>query len=131
MKRRIGNSRWLLPLLCACSFAFLGTAAAQNRDTKVQRSYALIAGTVFQESGLSLHGADVALEPHREDARTRKLKKLRAVSDRRGEFAFRVPAVSARYTIKVKRAGFAPQEQAVTVSGDERIDLVFRLVSAP
>ncbi|MCC6859844.1 MAG: carboxypeptidase regulatory-like domain-containing protein [Bryobacterales bacterium] len=129
-RKRTGNSGRWLPLCCAAVLAAAGTAAAQHRESRSQ-SYALIAGTVFQESGLSLRGAEVSLEPDPQDARTHKLKKSRAVSDSRGEFAFRVPAVPSRYTVKVKRAGFSPQEKVAAVSGDERIDLVFRLEPAP
>ncbi len=76
---------------------------------------------------MSLRGAEITLIPEPQDAKQHKLKKQQALSDSRGEFALRVPALPARYTIKVKRPGFVDQEKPVQVSGDERLDLVIRL----
>ncbi len=72
-------------------------------------------------------GAALVLEPDREEARKLKLKKQDGFSDARGEFAFRVPAVSSRYTLRLTRKGFVPQNKAVAVSGDERIDLSIQM----
>src|SRR5579863_712956 len=71
---------------------------------KKAEPYAVVAGTVFREDGFSLSGASVTLLP--KDAP--KGKKLEAVSDARGEFAFRVPAGATAYTVKAARKGFRP-----------------------
>ena len=80
---------------------------------------------------MSLRGAELLLIPSPEDAKAHKLKKSEAISDSRGEYAFRVPAQPSRYTIKVRRKGFLGQDKPVEVKGDERIDLIFRLEPAP
>ena len=84
---------------------------------------AIVAGTVFREDGFSLSGASVTLLP--KDAP--KAKKLEAVSDARGEFAFRVPAEGATYVVKAVRKGFQPAEKEASVSGEGRVDVTLIL----
>ncbi|MDX2180268.1 MAG: carboxypeptidase-like regulatory domain-containing protein [Bryobacteraceae bacterium] len=96
------------------SALLLGLAAAAFAEP-----YALVAGSVFRPSGHTLPGAKVTLSPEgggkRREART----------DARGEFAFRVPAKAARYTVKVTAAGLKPASQTVQVQSEERVDLLF------
>ena len=76
---------WMCSLLCSAG------------GKKKPEPYAIIAGTVFQESGFSLRGANVVLTLQGDP----KAKKLQgAVSDVRGEFAFHVPAKPAAYMVK-------------------------------
>jgi hypothetical protein len=105
--------------------ALVAYAAAKNRQTE----YAVIAGTVFREPGYSVRGASVELAPG-DEARKLKVKKMQTVTDSRGEFLFRVPALPASYTVKVKAAELAPQEKPVSVHGDERVDVTFLLAPA-
>ncbi len=83
---------------------------------------AVLGGTVFQENGFSLRGARVVVyyEGHPKDRRE-------AITDMQGEFAVRVPAGKARYTVEVSAQGFTSDKKTVEVTGDERIDLTFRL----
>lgn len=133
-----------LTILClgasACVLACwpLPSAAASGdkQSKKAQNSYALIAGTVFRHSGLSLPGAEITVTPNLEQeqgekAGKQKKKRLKAVSDARGEFAVRVPARPMQYTVSIKAAGFQEQEKQVQIHGDERVDLFFRLEQAP
>lgn len=115
----------MLGAICLGLFAG-GAPAGAGEQQNAQ--YALIAGTVFQDSGLSLRGAELLLVPEPADAKAHKLKKAEAISDSRGEFAFRTPAKPARYTIRVRRKGFLAQEKSLEVKGDERIDINFQLV---
>ena len=94
--------------------------AAGAKDQRKQAPYALIFGTVFQESGLSLPGAG---ELHG----VRKFKKLEAVSDSRGEFAFRVPVEEMTYKLTARAAGYIPQEKTTQAAGEVRVDVFFRL----
>ncbi len=100
--------------------------AACRADSQTSRSYALIAGTVFRDNGRSLPGAEVSLEPAGEPA-ARKRKTLRAISDSRGEFAFRVPPEPAEYRLTAAAAGFQPEQKQVRIEGEQRIDVFFRL----
>jgi len=120
-KRRSGTSLILLLLACV-----LPAEAAKTKAPP--QSYALVAGTVFQESGYALPNAGVTLipDPQGDNART-KVKKLEAISDARGEFVFRVPPGSMQYTVKAAAKGFQPAQKSVSVQGEERVDVTFQL----
>jgi len=107
---------------------FAATAlAAGGTDKKAQTPFALIFGTVFQESGFSLPGARIEIVPAGGLQGARKFKKLEAVSDSRGEFAFRVPVDEMTYKLTVRAAGHVPQEKTTQVAGEVRVDVFFRL----
>ncbi len=116
-----------LLLLAAIAATALGAGA---KDKRAQAPYALIAGTVFQESGFSLPGARIEIVPARELQGARKFKKLEAVSDSRGEFAFRVPVDEMTYTLTARAAGYIPQEKTTQAAGEVRVDVFFRLEPA-
>ena len=105
-----------LAVLLVCGL--LSSAAGKKAEP-----YAVVAGTVFREDGFSLPGASVTLLP--KDAP--KGKKLEAMSDARGEFAFRVPAAAAAYVVKAARKGFQPAEKEASVSGEGRVDVTLIL----
>ncbi len=123
-----GNRRGVLflPLLAVLTPP-VAVAGGQGRK---QTAYALIAGTVFREDGLSLPGARVVLEPQGEACRSRRLKKQEAVSDARGEFAFRVPPVACEYRLMAGAPGFESRNKQVRIEGEERIDVFLRLPKA-
>lgn len=112
--------------ISALSLASPTSPAAKERK-KSPEPYALIAGSVFRNTGFSLAGAEVVVTPVSGPESRARTKKSRSVSDARGEFAIRVPARPMRYTVSVKAPGFQAQEKAVTIGGDERTDLYFRL----
>jgi hypothetical protein len=90
----------------------------------------LVAGTVFREDGRSLPGAEVELSPAANPQAARKSKKMKAVADARGEFAFRVPTAELDYTLTASAPGYQPQEKTVKVGGEVRVDVFFRLEAA-
>jgi hypothetical protein len=98
-----------------------------QRPKRPQETYAIVAGTVFQEDGRLLRGANVTIRAEPEGGAPSRFKPLSLVSDSRGEFAFRVPAMPMRYTVGVKAAGFKMQEKTVSVSGEERVDVFFQM----
>jgi len=119
-------------LLIACCVACLPVctrlaAAGEDKPKKGQEPYALIAGTVFRDTGFSLPGADVTVIPAPEAGSRAKVKKIKAISDARGEFAVRVPAVPMRYTVGVKASGYRAQDKSISITADERVELFFRL----
>lgn len=120
--KRIGASGLLLLVL-----AFVPPASAGKKKA-VAEAYALVSGTVFHEPGLALAGAEVTLIPApQQDGLPVKAKKLQSVTDARGEFVFRVPAASMRYTVKVAAKGYRGEEKTVSVQGEERADVTFVL----
>jgi hypothetical protein len=84
----------------------------------------LIFGTVFTDRGLSLPGAEIRV--HRADE-----KKVRweARSDRRGEFAVRVPR-SAEYELAVRLKGWQDEARRIDAKAGDREDLVIRMQPA-
>jgi hypothetical protein len=115
-------------LVCALSLP----AGADDRDKKDKKkkgeeSYALIFGTVF---GPDLHPVQgVTIKIRRSD---QKKPKWELHSDRRGEFAQRVPAGKAEYLVTAevpKKTGLKPEKPVYTISieNDERQDFVVHL----
>jgi hypothetical protein len=122
---RRGLFRAALFVFCASTIA-----AAGGKDKKPPASYAVVAGTVFRDSGFSLPGAEVELAAGGQSQEAPKFKKMKTVSDARGEFAFRVPPVPRDYRVTVKAAGYQVQEKPVSVPGEARVDVFFRLAPA-
>jgi hypothetical protein len=120
-KTRIGSS-----FVLALALAALASGADKKRAPE---PYGILAGTVFREPGFALPGAEVtALSDDSELARNAlKRKKLSAVSNARGEFAFRVPTAAARYTVKAAAKGYQAQEKTVSIEGEQRVDVTFTL----
>ena len=86
---------------------------------------AVLFGSVFQENGFLLRGARVVVW-NTEQPKERK----EALTDMQGEFAVRVPAGKARYTVEVSAKGFATGQKTVEIEADERVDLSFQLAPA-
>jgi len=134
-----GNSR---PCVCLAArrvlavgvlFSLLLTAAwaAADKSKRTAEPYGLVAGTVFQESGQVLRGAEITVRPDPEGKPSVKLRTATASSDARGEFAVRVPAFPMRYIVSVRAPGFRQQEKTAETSGEERVELFFRLEREP
>lgn len=132
--RKPSGARTAVRLARAVAWTFLflgllsvaGIPAAARKKAK-QASFALIAGTVFRDSGFALPGAEVSVKPSPEGAPNPKIRSVETMSDPRGEFAIRVPAAPMRYTVRVKARGFREQSKPVSISGDERVDVFFHL----
>jgi hypothetical protein len=90
-------------------------------------AFAIIAGTVFRESGFSLPGAEVTLTQEPGDDGRKLAKAQRQTTDARGEFAFRVPAERARYRVTASAKRFEKQEKTVEIQGEERADVTLTL----
>lgn len=121
-KRRIGISLlfWLAAVIPLGVFA-------GDKKTSAQ-PYAVVGGTVFQESGFALPNAVITLSPEPQVGDSAiKAKKMQAISDARGEFVFRVPASLLRYTLRVAAKSHQTQEKSVTVEREERVDVTFQL----
>lgn len=98
--------------------------AAHGWGRKGKGAQAVIAGTVFRDTGFSLPGADVVVKPAPAGGKKQEWK---ASSDARGEFALRVPAGPASYNLIVIANGYRPQEKAVTLAGQERVEFSIQM----
>lgn len=100
-------------------------AGAARPDKKPLAPYALIFGTVWSPQNLPAAGVKVKIR-----RATDKKAKWELISDRRGEFAQRVPAGAADYVIwaDVKTPKGQPRPEAkVHVDNEERVDVSLHL----
>jgi hypothetical protein len=129
-KKRIGISLTAISLtgtsLILLLAALLPAAAAKKKPAL--DVYALISGSVFQESGYALPDATVTLtaEPP-SGGQFVKAEKMEAVSDARGEFIVRVPPGPVHYAIVVAAKGYQSLRKSVAVEGQERVEVTFQL----
>lgn len=100
----------------------LSSSPSAGPEKSEQKSYALLAGTVFTAEGFSLPGVKVTIKRKGE-----KKPKWERVSDRRGEFAVRVPPDPATYEVTTHSDDRENQTKTVKVAGQERVDVFFRL----
>lgn len=123
LKKKIGISRVLPALL----LALLPLAGAPKKKPQLD-VYAIVSGTVFQETGYALPDAEVSVAPEMQPGdSTKKTDKLDAVSSARGEFTFRVPPGPARYTISVAAKNYRAQQKSVAVQDQERVEVTFQM----
>jgi len=97
-------------------------------DKKPKQVRSVIAGTVFRDPGFAVPGAEIEMIEVRTDGK--KAKPLKTVTDGRGEFAFTVPPVEAKYRVKASAKGLQPEEKETTSSPGVRMDVFFSLKPA-
>jgi hypothetical protein len=122
-----GSFCLLLALLLLAGGIWSGKPAfaAPNPQQKPSYTDCILYGNVFTADGHLFEGADVHVR-----RATDKKPKWEAYSDRRGEFAVRVPP-GPQYVIEVKAKGFVTQTQTVTSETSARLDLVFHMEPQP
>ena len=115
-----------LHLCCALLLIFTATPALpQHSSPSPQKDYALIYGTVWGPDNFPAAGIPVKIRVASE-----KKWKWNLTSDRRGEFAQRVPAGEQDYVIQAdikEPKGKAKPETTVHISGNERQDVGLHL----
>ena len=94
----------------------------------VPEGYSMVAGSVFNAAGYAIPDADVVLIPDPQaDSAPLKVRKLQAVCDSRGEFAFRVPPGAMHYILSASAKGYRTARKPVVVQGEERVDVTLQL----
>lgn len=96
------------------------------------RRTSLLRGAVFNANGFSLPGVRVKLVrvANEEEAKDKKKIgsfKMDYITNSRGEFAFRLPPMRARYQVTAIVSGYKPQVKTVDVGEDEAVPLAFSL----
>lgn len=118
----IGGRRRIFALLLA------PVCFAADKKPKPKPMRSVIAGTVFRDPGFAVPGAEIELIEIRSDGK--KVKPLKTVTDGRGEFAFTVPPVEAKYRVKASAKGLQPEEKETSSSPGVRMDVYFSLKPA-
>src|SRR5262245_5703133 len=108
------------------------TAVRTIRLEKATRRTSKISGAVFDSNGASLAGVQLKLVrvPTAEEEKDHKhvdSNSMNYTSNSHGEFAFRVPAVRARYKITATRSGYKSETKFVDVNESESVPLAFSL----
>ena len=119
-RKRTGTSL----VLAACLVGVLLVCAAL---AGAEETYGVIGGSVFRETGHAFPGVPVQLTPLKP---SKKWKVQKAVTNGRGEYAFRVPAAEMEFDLAVKIDGYRPETKRVKIVGEERIDQNFLLEKA-
>jgi hypothetical protein len=120
-RKKTGISLLLL-LICILPLARAGKKTAEPD------SFALVSGTVFRDPGFALPNATVTLTPNPSPGSSPlKVKKQQGVTNSRGEFVFRVPTASMRYTVRAAAKGYRGDEKSVDVEGETRIEVTLSL----
>jgi uncharacterized GH25 family protein len=88
-----------------------------------QTNYSLIKGTVFTAHGRPVQGAKVVIVRNDVDAKLQKKSRKEILSDRNGEFAFRMDVGPAKFRLTAEVKGLQTAEKEIEVSGDERVDV--------
>jgi len=106
----------------------------QIKTIKLQkaRHTSLVRGAVFDSNGASLAGVRVKLmripsvEQEKEGKRIQSLTR-EYTTNNRGEFAFRLPSLRARYQLTATLAGYKPETKTVDVNENEAAPVAFSL----
>jgi hypothetical protein len=101
--------------------AIAGAGAAIAATQKPSVNDCILSATVFTDEGRLLQGAEIRVHPA-----GKKKPNYEAISDRRGEFAVRVPTVG-EFEIEIKASGFVAQTRRVTTAQGQRMEMVFHM----
>jgi hypothetical protein len=113
------------------AYASVAFSLTQSRQSRSQKPYALIYGTVYGPDNGTVYGVKVHIR--RSD---QKKPKWELYSDHAGEFAQRVPAGRATYVIWADLSGFktmkgkklqAGEPVTLEIQNDERADISLHL----
>lgn len=113
----------ILPLVLTALLALptVGWPASPKKESK-KKHYALLVGSVFTEEGFSLPGVPVSIK-----RKSERKPAWRTVSDRRGEFAVRLPPGRGTYEVSTLSKERENETRTVEIYGEERADVLFRL----
>ena len=112
----------IISLIMASALTWAQKKPGAKKD---EAPHAVVAGTVFRDPGFAQPGATLILT-RKDDPKSKKLQE--AVSDARGDFAFRVPPGPATYFVTATLKGFKPERQEIPISGEEYSNATIVLV---
>ena len=114
----------LILIAWAPGTALLGEAKDESGK---DQPFALLKGSCFDQRGFSLPGVAIRVTlPPGEDGR-KKGKRWRMQSDRRGEFAVRLPAGEQTVVVTASKKGYQETEKSVQFYADELQHIVIQM----
>ena len=129
---RLESPRLCAAVALAALIVFAGAPGTpllgEERDeSRKDQPFALLKGTCFDQRGLSLPGVTIRVTlPPGENGR-KKEKRWRMQSDRRGEFAVRLPAGEQTVVVTASKKGYRKTEESVQFYADELQHIVIRM----
>ena len=111
----------------------------EGKETKVKtiqlakaRRTSLLRGAVFDSEGHSLAGVRLKLVRVPTSDEIKESKKVQSLSmsyvtNNRGEFAFRLPSMRARYQVTATLSGYKSETKSIDVEENEAVPLAFSL----
>ena len=122
-----------LRLLAAAALAALipvslaPVPALSKDEPKEAPLFALLKGSCFDQRGFSLPGVAVQVTLPPGENGKKKEKRWRMQSDRRGEFAVRLPAGEKTVVVTASKKGYLKAEKSVQFYGDELQHIVIQM----
>ena len=107
-------------VLAVCTLVAVSPGQSRRKDAP----HATLAGTVFRDPGFAQPGALVVVSL--KSAPDKPIQKL--MTDRRGDFAFRVPPGPASYYLTATLKGFKRARDSFDISGEEQINATLLLI---
>ncbi len=102
--------------------ALLFAPRALKAEKEKEKPHVLLRGTVFTAGGLALPGVLLTIK-----VKDSRKAKWRAVSDRRGEFAVRLPVGHQTYEVSTHSDEHENQTKTVEIAQQESVNVIFRL----
>ena len=115
----------------AALILFSRVPAAAEDKPKQDQPFALLKGSCFDQRGFSLPGVSIQVTlPPGENGKKKK-KRWRMESDRRGEFAVRLPAGERTVVVTASKKGYRKTEKSVQFYADELQHVVIQMKPVP
>ena len=118
----------LASALAASILVSVAPAQALSKDEpKEAQLFALLKGSCFDQRGFSLPGVAIRVTLPPGENGKKKEKRWRMQSDRRGEFAVRLPAGEQTVVVTASKKGYLKAEKSVRFYADELQHIVIQL----
>ena len=126
------NQNYQKRFLFCCLLTFLLCTQLEDNiyfseKSKQFKPYALLKGSCFDQRDLSLPGVSITIKVQPDSNKKETKKKWQTFSDRRGEFAARLPAGKQTFIIFAKKKGFRLSKKIVPFEYDEQHHIIIRM----
>lgn len=129
---RSKSLRWCAAVVVAAMIILARAPATalpeEKRDeSRKEQPFALLKGSCFDQRGFSLSGVAIEVTLPPGENGKKKGKRRRMQSDRRGEFAVRLPAGEQTVTVTASKKGYRKTEKSVQFYADELQHIVIQM----